>query len=65
MAHMFTYRLHTGINAPEFNAFVVKFCGICLDSQPPARLAAHCVVLAGMLLGLSIDQHHLARLDKR
>jgi hypothetical protein len=65
MAHMFIHRLHKGRDYPEFDAVVVKFIGICLDSEPPARLAADCVLLAGMLLGLPVDRQHLTRLDKR
>jgi Family of unknown function (DUF6535) len=65
MAHMFTYRLRIDNDDPEFDPFVVKFIGNCLDSEPPTRLAADCVLLAGMLLGLPIDRQHLTRLDKR
>jgi hypothetical protein len=62
---MFTYRLHKGNTDLVFDASVIKFIGICLDSEPPARLATDCVLLAGMLLGLPIDRRFLARLDKR
>jgi Family of unknown function (DUF6535) len=65
MAHMFIHRLHTGRHDPEFDAVVVKFIGTCIDSEPPALLAADCVLLSGMLLGLPIDRQHLMRLDKR
>jgi Family of unknown function (DUF6535) len=65
MAHMFMYRLHQANHDSKFNTFVVKFVGICLDSKPPTRLVADCVLLAGMLLGLPIDRQHLTRLDKR
>jgi hypothetical protein len=65
MAHMFTYRLQKGRDDPEFDAVVVKFIGTCLDSEPPARLVADCVLLGGMLLGLPIDRQHLTRVDKR
>jgi Family of unknown function (DUF6535) len=65
MAHMFTYRLNNGEESPEFVAFVIDFIGICLDSKPPPRLVADCLLLTGMLIGLPIDRSHLAKLDKR
>jgi Family of unknown function (DUF6535) len=65
VAHMFTHRVHKGDDNPEFDTFVVKFISICLDSKPPERLVVDCLLLAGMLLGLPIDQQHLERLDKR
>ena len=66
MAHMFTYRLHRGDNTPKFVTFLIDiFIGTCLDPKSPTRLAADCVLFAGMLLDLQIDRRHLATLDKR
>ena len=63
---MFTYRLHRGDNTPKLNTFLIDiFIGTCLDPKSPTRLAADCVLLAGMLLDLQIDRRHLATLDKR
>ena len=65
MAHMFTYRLYNGGDNPDFVDFVIRFIGTCLGSKAPTRLAADCVLLAGLLLGGKFDRQHLARLDKR
>ena len=65
MARMSTYRLYNGDNNPGFVNFVIGFIGTCLDSDPPTRLAADCVLLAGMLMGGKADRRQLARLDKR
>ena len=65
MAHMFTYRLHRGDNDPEFVTPLIDFIDACLGPESPTRLAADCVLLTGMLLGLQVDGRHLARLDKR
>ena len=65
MAHMFTYRLYKGDNNPDFDTLLIDFIDACLDSKSPARLVADCLLLSGMLLGLQIDQQHLARPDKR
>ena len=65
MAHMFTYRLYNGENGPDFVDYVISFIGFCLDSKAPPHLAAECVLLAGMLIGIQINRRHLARLDKR
>ena len=64
MAHVFTYRLHTGDDYPKFVAFVINFIRTCLDSEDP-RLVADCLLLAGPLVGMRVDHSHLARLDKR
>ena len=61
MAHMFTYKLHNGVDSPN----VIDFIESCLDPTPSQRLWADCLLLAGMLIGLSVDRRHLARLDKR
>ena len=67
MAHMFTYHLHSrnGVNNPGFVTMVIDFIETCLDSMPAQRLLADCLLLAGMLVGLSVDRRHLVRLDKR
>ena len=65
MAHMFTYSLHRGNDNPKFVTFLIDFIDTCLDPKSPTRLAADCVLLAGMLLGLQVDRRYLARLDKR
>ena len=65
MAHMFMYRLHGGDNDPKFVTFLIEFIDTCLDPKSPARLAADCVSLAGMLLGLQVHRRHLDRLNKR
>ena len=51
MAHMFTYRLHRGDNGSSFVSLLIEFIDTCLDPKFPTRLAADCVILAGMLLG--------------
>ena len=53
------------VDNPDFITFVVDFIKACLDSIPPQHLLADCLLLAGMLIGLSVDRRHLARLDKR
>ena len=65
MAHMFTYQLHNGVNTSYFGTIVVNFIETCLYSTPSQRLWADCLLLAGMIIGLSVDRRHLARLDKR
>ena len=65
MAHMFTHRLHSRVNDPYLVTDVINFIEICLDSTSSQRLQADCLLLAGMLIGLSVDRRHLARLDKR
>ena len=65
MAHMFTYRLHGDDTYPEFVSLSIEFIDTCLDPKSPVRLAADCVLLAGMLLGLQVDRRRLAWLDKR
>ena len=65
MAHMFTYQLHNGVNDFYFVTVVIHFIETCLDSTPSQHLWADCLLLAGMLIGLSVDRRHLARLDKR
>ena len=65
MVHMFTYQLHTGFNNGDFVTIVIDFIEICLYSTPSQRLWADCLLLAGMIIGLSVDRRHLARLDKR
>ena len=65
MARMFTYRLCNGNDIPILADFVIGFINTCLDSEAPTRLAADCVLLAGMLIGQKINRRHLARLDKR
>ena len=66
MAHMFTYRLHKGDYDPEFESTVTDFINSCLiDPTSSGRLVADCLISAGLLIGLSVDRGHLARLDKR
>ena len=65
MAHKVTYSLHRGNDNPKFVTFLIDFIDTCLDPKCPTRLAADCVLLAGMLLGLQVDRRYLARLDKR
>ena len=65
MAHMFTHRLRNGERHPDIVSSMIDFIGICLDSKFPARLVADCLLLAGMLVGLPVDQRQLVRLDKR
>ena len=65
MAHVFTYRLHNEVDNPYFVTIVINFIEICLYSTPSLRLRADCLLLAGMLIGLSVDRRYLSRLDKR
>ena len=65
VAHMFTYHLDDGAGGRDFVTNVIDFIEMCLDSMPPYRLLADCLLLAGMLIGLPVNRRHLARLDKR
>ena len=65
MAHVFTYQLHNGVDNPYLFTNVIHFIETCLDSTPSQRLWADCLLLAGMIIRLSVDRRHLARLDKR
>ena len=66
MAHMFTYRLHDKDYDPQFEFIITDFISYCfIDSTSPGRLVADCLILAGLLIGLSVDRGQLARLDKR
>ena len=60
MACMFTYRLYNGDNIPGFVDLVIGFINTCLDSKAPTRLAADCVLLAGMLICVQINCRDLA-----
>ena len=65
MAHMFTYHLNNAVDDRCFvTGIVIDFIETCLYSIPPQRLQVDCLLLAGMLIGLSVDRRHLARLDK-
>ena len=65
VAHMFTYHLDDGANGRDFVNNVIDFIETCLDSMPPSRLLADCLLLAGMVIGLPVNRRYLARLDKR
>ena len=69
LAHMFTYRLHEGFHDhdhSDFDTFVTELIHVSLlDLTSPGRLVADCLLAAGLLLGLTINRRHLARLDKR
>jgi Family of unknown function (DUF6535) len=66
MAHMFTYRLRDDKISPKAVPWVLEFICVCLlGENPPGRLVADCLLLAGLLMGLKIDRQQLGRLDKR
>lgn len=52
MARIFTYRLHNGDYDPAFESILTEFINTCLaDSTSPGRLAADCLLSAGLLMG--------------
>ena len=67
MAHMFAYGLHNKRYSTQFDVFVIDFIErVCLiDSIPAPQLVADCLLSASQLLGLPLDQRHLARRDPR
>jgi hypothetical protein len=64
MAHIFAYRLQDDYT-PSLSAYVIRFIGICFNSDSPSCLVADCLLLAGLLIGLEVDRRYLIRLDKR
>jgi Family of unknown function (DUF6535) len=65
MTHILAYRLQNGIE-PEERVFVIRFVVACLDTESPLHLVANCLLLAGQLIGLRIDDtRQLATIDKR
>ena len=66
IAHMCSFGLHYGHDAPDWEDFVVDFMGECLhDMDSPPRLVADCLLSAALMMGLKVDLKQLAKLDKR
>ena len=67
LAFMFTYRLHGLENPSRFLNFMPEFIDECLHDRLslPPRLVADCLLLSGLMIGLSPDRRYLDRLDKR
>ena len=65
LAHVFTYHLNNDEDHSYLVPFVIDFVRICLGPKSPSRLIGDCLLLAGMLVGLRIDQRCLVKLDKK
>lgn len=67
LAHLIPYCLHQGRcgKDSDWRDVVIMFTAACLrDPHSPSRLVVDCLISAGLLMGLLVDQTQLAKLDK-